>query len=576
MDSSNQTLRLALAQLNYRVGDLDKNVGLIEEHAERARDQGADLLVLSECALLGYPPRDMVERDDLIARQLDALEHVAALSDDALGIIVGYIDRNDAPQGKPLRNAAALCHRGEVVGRVFKRLLPTYDVFDEDRYFEAGETAQTFNFKGVELGISICEDAWNERDFWERPLYWVDPIAELADAGAELLVNIAASPFHLNKGPFRRRLIASHASGHELPMIFVNQIGAHDELIFDGRSMVVTADGELDCRLAEFDADFLVREIPVGRPAAAGPDAVDPTPIGQQPHLADVSEADADQARKALVLGIRDYFHKSGFDGAILGLSGGIDSAVTAALAAEALGAENLLGVAMPTRYTRDISNEDAEVLADNLGIDFVTVPIEGAFDAFLDQLAPAFDGTDEGVTEENLQARIRGTTLMALSNKFGKLVLVPSNKSELAVGYSTLYGDMVGALSPIGDCLKTLVYDIARSINAAENREVIPQRTIERAPSAELKPDQTDQDSLPPYDTLDAILAAYMHEGLSADAIVERGFEPELVDEVLGKVFRAEYKRWQAAPILKITEKAFGVGWRYPLAASYRDLRRK
>ncbi len=563
MSSSSCTLRIALAQLNYTVGDLDGNVALIERHVERARAEGADLVVFSECALLGYPPRDMVERDDLIGRQLDCLERVAALSDDELGIIVGYIERNPADQGKRLRNAAALCHGGAVAGKVFKRLLPTYDVFDEDRYFEPGDEARVFEFKGAKLGISVCEDAWNERDFWERPLYWVDPIAELAEAGADLLVNIAASPFHMDKGAFRRRLLASHATAHGLPVVFVNQIGGHDELIFDGRSLVVSPDGEVACRLAEFDEDFVVRQV-----------ACDGRALQQAPQLAKVSDDAASQARKAVVLGIRDYFHKSGFDGAVIGLSGGIDSALTAALAAEALGADNILGVAMPTRYTRDISNEDARILADNLGIEFTTIPIEQAFGAFLEQLQPAFAGLEEGITEENIQARIRGTTLMALSNKFGKLVLVPSNKSELAVGYSTLYGDMVGALSPLGDCLKTLVYAMARSFNDAAGREIIPRRTIERAPSAELKHDQTDQDALPDYDTLDAILAAYIHEGLAAADIVERGFDAELVDEVLAKVFRAEYKRWQAAPIIKVTEKAFGVGWRYPLAASYRHLR--
>lgn len=564
MSSQGRTLRIALAQLNYTVGDLEGNVALIGEHVERAREEGADLVVFSECALLGYPPRDMVEREDLIARQLDALEQVAALSDEDLGVLVGFIDHNPGPQGKTLRNAAALCHRGEVVGKVYKRLLPTYDVFDEDRYFEPGDEARTIAFKGVELGISVCEDAWNERDFWERPLYWVDPVKELADAGAELLINIAASPFHLHKGKFRRRLLASHATSHERTMVFVNQIGGHDELIFDGRSLVVTPDGEVTCRLAEFAEDFMVREI-----------AIDANDAQQKPYLADIAGDAATQARRAVTLGIRDYFHKSGFKGAVIGVSGGIDSALTAALAADALGPENVLGVAMPTRYTRDISNEDAKILAQNLGIEFCTIPIEDTFGAFLEQMGPSFEGYEAGIAEENIQARIRGTTLMALSNKFGKLVLVPSNKSELAVGYSTLYGDMVGALSPLGDCLKTLVYDMARSVNEEAGREVIPERTIERPPSAELRPDQTDQDALPPYELLDAILEAYMNDGLSAPEIVEQGYDAELVDDVLKKLFRAEYKRWQAAPVLKVTSKAFGVGWRYPLAASYRALRK-
>ncbi len=569
MSSSDRKLHVALAQINYTVGDLDGNFERIQQGVERARAEGAELVVFSECALLGYPPRDLVERDDLIDRQLEVLEAVAGLSDDQLGIVVGFVDRNDNPLGKPLRNAAALCHRGQVVDRIFKRLLPTYDVFDEDRYFEAGTEAKICEFKGVKLGISVCEDAWNERDFWERPLYDHDPIAELAEAGSELIINISASPFHLDKGEFRRRMLASHASSHDQPVVFVNQIGGHDELVFDGRSLVVEphgqTGGEVSCRLAEFEEDFAVRQVRVGGERVSDESA--------SPQLAPVAEGAARQARAAVVLGLRDYFHKSGFSGAIVGVSGGIDSALTAALAAEALGADQVMGVAMPTRYTRDISNEDAAQLADNLGIEFVSIPIEPAFRAFLEQMGPVFEGTDPGVTEENIQARVRGTTLMALSNKFGKLVLVPSNKSEIAVGYSTLYGDMVGALSPLGDCFKTLVYEMARTLNEDAGGELIPKRSIERPPSAELKPDQTDQDALPPYETLDAILAAYMHRGLSADQIVAEGFEAELVEDTLQKVFRAEYKRWQAAPILKLTPKAFGVGWRYPLAASYADL---
>jgi NAD+ synthetase len=564
---TSRSLRIALAQLNFKVGDLDRNFERMRAHVEKSREQGADLVVFSECALLGYPPRDMVERDDLIAEQLDYLDRLAELSDDDLGIVVGYIDRNDAHRGKPLRNAAALCHQGEVVGKIYKRLLPTYDVFDEDRYFEPGDEARLLDFKGVKLGICVCEDAWNEPDFWERPLYACDPVRELADAGAELLINIAASPFHLHKGEFRRRLLASHASSLERTVIFVNQIGGHDELIFDGRSLIVEPGGEVSCRLAEFAEDFAVRDVLLASDSPAAESS-------QSSSLAPATDDGAVQARKAIVLGLRDYFHKSGFDGAIIGVSGGIDSALTTALAAEALGPENILGVAMPTRYTRDISNEDAQKLADNLGIDFMTIPIESSFRAFLEQMQPVFEGLGEDVTEENVQARIRGTTLMALSNKFGKLVLVPSNKSELAVGYSTLYGDLVGALSPLGDCLKTLVYDMARSYNDEAGEEIIPTRTIERPPSAELRPDQTDQDALPAYEVLDAILEAYMVDGLSAEAIVEQGFDAQVVDETLKKVFRAEYKRWQAAPILKVTEKAFGVGWRYPLAASYGKLR--
>jgi NAD+ synthetase len=578
MAPSTRTLRIALAQRNYTMGDLDGNLRIIEEAIKRGRAEAADLVVFSECALPGYLPRDMIERADFVDRQLEYLERVAALSDDRLGVLVGFVARNPQNRGKRLHNAAALCHGGEVVGAVAKRLLPTYDVFEEARYFEPAGPAEVFEFRGVRLGVSICEDAWNQRDFWEQPLYECDPIEELVQGGAQILINLAASPFHLGKPAFRRHLLSQHASCHRRPLLFVNQVGGHDSLIFDGHSLSISPDGEINRELAGFEQDFALCEveveIEVELDAPPRPDAKPQAFIaGEHEREVELDEAQT-QARQAIVLGLRDYVHKTGFRGAILGISGGIDSAMCAVLAAEALGPENVLGVAMPTRYTRDISNQDASILAKTLGIEFMSIPIEATFEAFLAQLEPAFAGRDEDVTEENLQARIRGATLMSLSNKFGKLVLVPGNKSEFAMGYSTLYGDMVGAICPLGDCFKTLVYAMARGVNADANREIIPARTIERAPSAELKPDQTDQDSLPPYDLLDAILAAFMHEGQSAAELVERGFDAALVDDVLSKLFRAEYKRRQAAPILKISPKAFGRGWRYPLAATYRHLR--
>jgi len=563
MNLAKKTLRIALAQCNYKLGDLAGNFAKIQQGVARARAEGADLVVFSECALSSYLPGDMLERPEFIARQLAYLEQVAKLSDADLGIVVGYVAHNPAPLGKRLQNAAALCHGGALVGSVAKQLLPTYDIFEEARYFEPEKSAKCLDFKGVKLGLSICEDAWNPPGFQAYPGYARDPIEALAKAGAEVFINIAASPFELGKPARRRALLGGHARQHRRPMVFVNQVGGQDEIVYDGRSMILDATGEQRVELADFEEDFAVFEVAIEAAAKASETEISPA---QSPE-------EQAEARKAIVLGLRDYMHKSGFRGAILGLSGGIDSALCAALAVEALGAENVLGVALPTRYTSAISNTDAEVLAERLGIEFMSIPIEAAFGAFLAQMAPVFKGLGEDVTEENLQARIRGTTLMALSNKFGKLVLVPGNKSESAMGYSTLYGDMVGAISPIGDCFKTLVYAMARGINADAGREVIPQRTIERAPSAELRPGQSDQDSLPPYDILDALLARYLHDGASAQELVAEGFEAELVRGVLKKLFRAEFKRAQGAPVIKITARAFGRGRRYPLAASYEEL---
>lgn len=564
MNPTKKTLRIALAQHNYKLGDLVGNFGKIKESVAKARAQGAELVVFSECALSSYLPGDMIERPEFLARQLALLERVAALSDADLGIVLGFVAPNPAACGKRLQNAAALCHGGAVVGTVAKQLLPTYDIFDEARYFEPAETAQILDFKGVKLGLSICEDAWNLPGYSAQPGYAHDPIEALAEAGAEVLINIAASPFELGKPARRRGLLAEHAQRHALPLVFVNQVGGQDEIVFDGRSAAFDARGNTTSELADFKEDFATIDIPIEPADAPNMSAASPRPDAPQ---------DQAEARKAIVMGLRDYMHKSGFRGAVLGLSGGIDSALCAALAAEALGPENVLGVAMPTRYTREMSNTDAQALAESLGIQFMSIPIEATFGAFLEQLAPAFEGYQQDVTEENMQARIRGTTLMALSNKFGKLVLVPGNKSEAAMGYSTLYGDMVGAISPIGDCFKTLVYAMSRGINADAGRELIPVRTIERAPSAELRPDQADQDSLPPYDILDAILARYLHAGESAHDLIAAGFDADMVHDVLKKLFRAEYKRFQAAPVIKITPRAFGRGRRYPLAASYEEL---
>jgi NAD+ synthase (glutamine-hydrolysing) len=547
-----------MGQSNYTVGDIEGNERKITDGVRRAREENVDLVVFSELALVGYPPQDLVKRDAFVDVQLDSLDRIASETED-ITALVGFVARNPEEYGKGVQNAVAVCRDGEVVGRTDKRLLPTYDVFDEDRFFEAATRQPVHSLPdGTELGVSVCEDAWNEPDVWERPEYDEDPIEDLADAGADLLVNCSASPFYGGKGEFRERLFGAHASDHGKWLVFVNQVGASDELIFDGRSFVVAPDGTVACRLAAFEEDFAVYDVPLDAESPATYDIADQPPPGPA------------EIRSALSLGIRDYVHKTRFEKVVVGLSGGIDSSITTALAVDALGPENVLGVAMPTRYTSDASKTDGRELADILGIDLLDVPIEEPFESFERALSPVLDETP-GVTEENVQARIRATTLMAIANEQGRLLLATSNRSELAVGYTTLYGDMCGALAPIADCPKTFVYDLATHLN--EREKTIPERVIEKPPTAELRADQTDEDDLPPYEILDSILAGYVDEGLSADELVESGHDRETVERVLSMLHRAEYKRFQAAPVLKVSPKAFGVGWRYPLAARYGDV---
>ncbi|WP_327054213.1 NAD+ synthase [Halomicrococcus gelatinilyticus] len=557
-------LRVALAQSNYTVGDVDGNAAKIARAVDRARDADADLVVCSELSVTGYPPGDLLERETFVADQRAALDRIAARTGDDLTAVVGFAARSPGETGKAVRNAAAVCRGGSVVGTTAKRLLPTYDVFDEDRYFEAADGQPVHSLDGdepVDVGVSICEDAWNEPDVWERPLYEDDPIEDLVAAGADLLVNCSASPFAVGKPAFRERLFADHATDHGRWLVFVNQVGGNDELVFDGRSFVVAPDGSLACRLAAFEEDFAVCEVPLdaGTVAAAATD--------RDEALAPEPDDDAGEAWDAIALGLRDYVHKSGFEDVALGLSGGIDSAVTAAVAADALGAEHVLALGMPTRYTSAESEADARAVAENLGIEYRDVPIEETFEAFESQLASVLD-EEFGVTEENVQARVRGTTLMAVANEESRLVLATGNRSELAVGYTTLYGDMVGALAPLADVPKTDVYELAEHAN--RETETIPESVVRKPPSAELRPDQTDEDDLPPYAALDAVLAGYVDEGMTADDLVAVGHDRETVREVLGLLHRSEHKRWQAPPVLKVSPKAFGVGWRYPLAADY------
>jgi NAD+ synthase (glutamine-hydrolysing) len=552
-------MKVTLAQLNPTIGDYAGNLAKIEQTlaAHVAHVAAApDLIVFPELFLTGYPPRDLLERAWFIQQGREAVEKLLTLSRACprRAILVGVPLPTGRPNGKGLYNAALLIQDGRVRFQQNKSLLPTYDVFDEARYFDPAQTIATVALDDEILGITICEDAWTDPELWLRMPYDRDPVAELAAAGATVLINISASPFWAGKEQNRFRLVSGHAARHRLPFIFVNQVGANDELIFDGRSLAVDRAGRA---LAVFPAfREHVQTVDTG---LASDDRTSPA-YAPQPLIESVYEA--------LLLGIRDYARKTGFRQVVLGLSGGIDSAVVCALAVAALGRENVLGVTMPSRFSSGGSVADSQQLAANLGIRFLTIPIAEVHETYLKVLAPFFEGRPPDIAEENIQARIRGNYLMALSNKFGYLVLTTGNKSELAVGYCTLYGDMSGGLAVIADVPKTMVYELARTIN--RNGEIIPDACLTKPPSAELRPNQTDQDTLPPYDILDGILQLYVDEGRSKAEIIAAGFDPQTVAWVLRTVDRNEYKRWQAAPGLKVTSKAFGMGRRMPVAARY------
>jgi NAD+ synthetase len=554
-------MRIAVAQIDFLIGAFEANFEAVAGVVEKAKNREVELLVFTELATVGYPPGDLLERREFVDQNLAQLRRVAALSDDRIGLLVGFVDRNESGSGKPLYNAAALCDGGEVVATYCKCLLPTYDVFDEARYFEPSPNARPLDFRGTRIGVSICEDVWSDPDFDGRSLYHRDPVDELVEGGAQLLVNLSASPFELGKAAERRELVRRYAAESGLFFIYANQVGGNDELVFDGHSLIFDGRGQVVARAHDFGEDLLVYDIPDEALSATGV-------AGEVGEIRETSGSRDAEALAALELGLRDYVRKCGFESVLLGLSGGIDSAVTAAVAARALGSDKVLGVAMPTRYSSEGSVTDAEALAANLGIDFRLLDIDAMFQAHLDGLGPVFEGLPEDVTEENIQARIRGAVLMALSNKFGSLLLATGNKSELAVGYCTLYGDMCGGLAVISDVPKTLVYELAQFINA--DREVIPESTIRKPPSAELRPDQADQDSLPPYDVLDRIVEAWVEERRSEDEIIAEGVDAESVHQVVRLIAGNEYKRRQAAPGIKITAKAFGVGRRYPIAARY------
>ena len=544
-------MRLALAQINTTIGDFDGNVSLILNAAAEAKARSAELCLFPEQCIPGYPAHDLLERHHFIDANLAALEQVVQNAPD-IGLVVGFAERTGRSVGKGLYNSAALIYRGKILSIHRKSLLPTYDIFDEQRYFDPAPGIQVAEFHGMKLGITVCEDIWNDPDFWSHRLYDRDPVGELKAAGAELLLNISASPFTLEKRRLRHEMLLAAARDYRLPVIFCNSVGGNDELVFDGASLAVSPDGTLWAQGAEFREDLVVVDTGTGKGDV-------------HPRLGD----DEDAALEALILGTRDYALKCGFKSAILGLSGGVDSALAAVIGARALGPENIVAVLMPSPYSSPGSVTDALELAQNLGLKHHVIPIDRLFTAYLEELKPAFAARPPDVTEENIQARIRGNILMALSNKFGHLVLSTGNKSEIATGYCTLYGDMAGGLALLSDIPKTMVYRLCLAVN--REREIIPSSIIAKPPSAELKPNQRDQDSLPPYEILDAIVDRHIVGGQDSTALEGEGFDPQLVRRVLEMVRHNEYKRRQAAPGLKVTSKAFGYGRRVPLAHRWR-----
>ncbi len=542
-------MKIALGQINPTVGDFSGNAAKIVAFARQAKAADAGLVLFPELSVCGYPPRDLVERPSFVARNREITEQIAKETA-GIAVICGLVTPAHSSTGKSVMNSAALLQEGKIAFVQSKMLLPTYDVFDEMRNFAPASAQELFPFCGNRMALTICEDAWNDKQFWPKRLYTVDPVEALIQAGGNFVLNISASPFWIGKRELRRDMLASIARQHKVPVVMVNQVGGNDSLVFDGSSLVLNRDGQVIAQgksfaedLIYFDSQQLTGEM---HEQIAGDDA---------------------SVYSALVLGTRDYMHKCGFQKAIVGLSGGIDSALTAVIAANAVGPENVIGVGMPGPYSSQGSIDDARALANNLGIRFELLSINPAYEAYRQILQPVFAGRKEDVTEENIQSRARGMLLMSLSNKFGAIVLSTGNKSELGVGYCTLYGDMVGGLAVISDVPKTLVYRLSEYVNS--RRAVIPQATIEKPPSAELRPDQKDSDSLPPYDVLDAVLEDYVEESHCAERIAgDRGIDLETVRRVIRMVDRAEYKRQQAAPGLKISPKAFGYGRRFPIAA--------
>jgi NAD+ synthetase len=542
-------MKVGLAQINTTVGDLEGNYRKILASYQKCVGMGAEIVVTPELAITGYPPQDLVLKSRFVPLNLEILARLHGEVGE-VPLVVGFIDYNPHEAGRPFYNAAAILKKGEPVEKIYKSLLPTYDVFDEDRYFEPGKASHPVRVGNALVGFTICEDIWT-RKYLHRQLYVTDPVGQLARQDVEAIINLSASPFNVCKPERRFEMLSGLALEHQLPIYYCNLVGGNDQLIFDGNSLAFDAQGRLLAQLPEFEECVAV----VDSSAPISPRQPSPEP---------------EQIYKALTLGLRDYLHKCGFKSVVLGLSGGIDSAVTAVIAAEAVGKENVLGVAMPTQFSSKGSVDDALVLANNLGIECLLVPIQNAFEAVKEQFGTIFAGRKEDTTEENIQPRLRAITLMALSNKFGHLLLTTGNKSELAVGYCTIYGDMAGGLAVISDVPKTQIYELALWIN--RDREIIPESTITKPPSAELKPDQTDQDTLPPYDLLDQILELYIEKNMTAADIAKMGFDEKTVRWVARRVDLNEYKREQAAPGLKVTSRAFGIGRRMPIAQRFVD----
>lgn len=540
-------MKIAICQINPVIGDLEYNSSLIKNAAKTAKESGCVLAVFPEMSLLGYPPRDLLEKSAFIDENLAQLNK---LSSEIWGISIlcGYVDRNPLATGKPYINGVALIRDGQVISKGGKRLLPAYDVFDETRYFEPSRESMIFELEEKRWGVTLCEDVWSGANFPGTPQYDVDPVSELAGSEIEILINMSASPYTLNKGPLRLDLLKQLARQYNTPIIYCNQVGGNDELLFDGLNMVVDQSGRLICLGKQFEPDMVIWDTD-----KTYKEINDPWPPEEETLL------------KGLVMGTRDYLSKCGFSKTVLGLSGGIDSSLVAFIAREAVGPENVMAISMPSPYTSEISRECARQLAENLEIQLEEISINNLFDNYKIALAPLFDGLQEGTAEENIQARIRGNLLMALSNKFDALLLSTGNKSELAIGYCTLYGDMSGGLAVIADVPKTLCYRLASYINRKE--EIIPNEIITRPPSAELKPNQKDQDVLPPYPVLDDILEAAIEKNLGMDEIVDMGHAPDVVKDVMHRLAFNEYKRRQAPTGLKINTKAFGYGRIYPIA---------
>ena len=542
-------MKIALGQINPTVGDFSGNASKIVDFSGRAQAAGSGLILFPELSVCGYPPRDLVERPSFVAHNREAVEKIASETQ-GIAVICGLVTPAHSDTGKSVMNSAALLTDGKVSFIQSKMLLPTYDVFDEMRNFAPAKSQDLFSFCGNRMALTICEDAWNDKRFWRKQLYTVDPVESLIQAGGNFVLNISASPFWIGKRELRRDMLASIARQHKVPVVLVNQVGGNDSLVFDGSSLVLNREGRVIAQGRSFEEDLIY---------------FDSQDLSGEMHEQIAGEEAS--VYSALVLGTRDYIQKCGFRKAIIGLSGGIDSALTAVVAADAVGPDNVIGVGMPGPYSSQGSIDDARSLAKNLGIRFELLSINPAYEAYRQTLRDVFAGQKEDVTEENIQSRARGTLLMALSNKFGAIVLSTGNKSELGVGYCTLYGDMVGGLAVISDVPKTLVYRLSQYVNS--RRAVIPQATLEKPPSAELRPDQKDSDSLPPYDILDAVLEDYVEDSHPAEQIAtDRGIDIEVVRRVIRMVDRAEYKRQQAAPGLKISPKAFGYGRRFPIAA--------